>query len=352
MKPMSSSRPSYADIARVAGVSKATVSLAMRRHPRISRARQEEIHRIATELGYRPNPLYTNLLSQVRRRSVDHSGVVLAMVDFSSSQTQSSMRSFRAPLVEGIRERAEQYGYRTDTLALRDLGRPGLKRLQSIITHRALRGLIVLPASDYAGPVSLPWEHLAAVAIGYSLPQVQAHRVVGDQFQNMLTVLRQLQDRGYRRIGFCCHARTHAVVRHHWGAAFLWWQLESGVGVEPADVWTTQVYDSTELIRWIRERELDALVTENASLATVLPRAGFAVPDELGIARINLHAEDDESAGVLQLPSEVGACAVDVLSGLLNNHTYGIPERPQTTIVEGHWVDGATVRPLTSSQAY
>lgn len=62
------------DIAAKVGVSRATVSLAIRRSPKISAQRTNEILRIARELGYRPNAF----ASQLARTGFSTVGVLLA----------------------------------------------------------------------------------------------------------------------------------------------------------------------------------------------------------------------------------------------------------------------------------
>ena len=57
-------RPTIKDIARVAGVSAATVSLALNNRPRISKATQEKIKRIADEINYQPNFTARSLVTQ------------------------------------------------------------------------------------------------------------------------------------------------------------------------------------------------------------------------------------------------------------------------------------------------
>ena len=52
------------DIAKKAGVSVATVSLALRGRGDISLKRAEEIRALAQTMGYRPNPLLASLASK------------------------------------------------------------------------------------------------------------------------------------------------------------------------------------------------------------------------------------------------------------------------------------------------
>src|ERR1700761_2132576 len=55
---------SIKDIARKAGTSNVTVSLALRDHARISVARRKQIKAIALEMGYRPDPLARAMRTQ------------------------------------------------------------------------------------------------------------------------------------------------------------------------------------------------------------------------------------------------------------------------------------------------
>lgn len=53
-------------IAVKAGVTKGTVSLALRNHPRISAATPVRVQAVAAELGYRPNPAVAAWMSHRR----------------------------------------------------------------------------------------------------------------------------------------------------------------------------------------------------------------------------------------------------------------------------------------------
>ena len=61
-----SGTPSIRSIAKEAGVSIATVSLALRNHPKIRLKERRRIQRIAAAAGYKTNALLANLLAQLR----------------------------------------------------------------------------------------------------------------------------------------------------------------------------------------------------------------------------------------------------------------------------------------------
>jgi LacI family transcriptional regulator len=54
------------DLAAAAGVSKMTVSLALRGHQKISPATRKRIQELAEKMGYRPNPLVQTLMANLR----------------------------------------------------------------------------------------------------------------------------------------------------------------------------------------------------------------------------------------------------------------------------------------------
>ena len=60
---MHQKRGTIYDIAKRVGVSHSTVALALRNHHRISEKRRKQVHRVAAEMGYAPDPLLAALAS-------------------------------------------------------------------------------------------------------------------------------------------------------------------------------------------------------------------------------------------------------------------------------------------------
>src|SRR3954467_7024054 len=60
---MNERRVTLAVIAKKAGVHVTTVSLALRNHPRLPETTRQRIHALATQMGYRPDPMLRALVS-------------------------------------------------------------------------------------------------------------------------------------------------------------------------------------------------------------------------------------------------------------------------------------------------
>ena len=76
------SQPTLSEIAAKAGVSVATVSLALRGVGLVGRDTTERVKAIAEELGYRPNPLLASLATRRFRSRQSTEGTPLAIFHF------------------------------------------------------------------------------------------------------------------------------------------------------------------------------------------------------------------------------------------------------------------------------
>ena len=94
--------PRISDVARMAGVSTATVSMVMHDNPRISRATSKRVRATAERLGYRPNRAAQSLRG-VRTRT---------LAAFLPASDQGLADLYIGELLNGIRDAAHTLGYR------------------------------------------------------------------------------------------------------------------------------------------------------------------------------------------------------------------------------------------------
>src|SRR5262245_53441010 len=133
--------PSLKDIARLAQVSNATVSRALRGHPNVEAATAKRVLEAAETLGYHASPRISGLMSYVRAAGATSFREPLAFVwpdaGLEEIRDTPQLRRFET----GARARAESQGYGLD-IFYRD-GRPRpWERLRKILRARNIRGII------------------------------------------------------------------------------------------------------------------------------------------------------------------------------------------------------------------
>ena len=147
-------------IAERAGVTEATVSMALANNPRISMATRARIQSLARTSNYQPNP-YVSALMRTRRQGrllVDRP--ILALVSCFASP-DGWRRSPDAPTVrqmrEGAIERAAERGYLAQEFWLHQDGMSP-ERFSEVLHTRAIRGLLLSPGAVGTPPPALTWE--------------------------------------------------------------------------------------------------------------------------------------------------------------------------------------------------
>ena len=82
-------RTTIKDIAAAAGCSGATVSMALRHHPRIPHGTRARIESLAARMGYRPDPMLSSLIAYRLNRRPHPLRSVLAFVDNSALRSNT-----------------------------------------------------------------------------------------------------------------------------------------------------------------------------------------------------------------------------------------------------------------------
>src|SRR5688572_25317997 len=114
-KPVSPAAfPTLRDVARRAGVSHTTVSLALRNDPVLPAPTRQRVRRLADTMGYRPNMLVSALMTQVRLRHPRRATEVIAVLTGGPSADNWKQHSAAVGFYEGARQRADDLGMRVE----------------------------------------------------------------------------------------------------------------------------------------------------------------------------------------------------------------------------------------------
>ncbi len=331
-------------IADQAGVSRMAVSLALRNSPKISPATRERIRDIAEELGYRPNPLVSALMTQLRDVRRVPSQTTLAYV--TAFPTADGWRR-PGPFVdffEGAKARAEALGY---TLEEWWAAQPGMsvERVSEILFNRNIHGLLVAPLPAGESALRMEWPRFAAATIGYSLTDPAIARASNDQYQSITVALQELTRLGYRRIGLAITDEEDVRVQRKWSAGFLVYQQGIPAKQRVLSLRSDMGFSSA-FAEWFRKHTPDAVLSQEPRCIEYLAKLGCEVPRDCGFAHLALTDSDKGLAGIHQNGRLVGASMIDLVDAQLRRNERGVPTVAKTVLVQGRWVPGPTVRDL------
>ncbi|MBE2215586.1 MAG: LacI family DNA-binding transcriptional regulator [Opitutaceae bacterium] len=330
------------DIAKAAGVHFSTVSLAMRDHPRLSRATCKKVQSTARELGYVPDPMLASLANyRLSLRPVEYRATLAWVTAFPERDQWRRNTIFREQY-EGARARAEALGYKLEEFWL---CQPGMtaRRASHILRTRNITGLIIAPLPMAGGVLRLDWPQFSAVAIGYSLSSPPLHLVCAHQFRCIRLALHELAMRGYRRVGLVMLKSSDDRVDNNWLAGYLVEQYAEG-GREHLRPLLLDAWDETSFEAWLLRERPDAVVSKVPQTLSALRARGIAVPQDMGVAYLSPMNPGDEHSGVNENSESVGAAAVDFVAGMLHRNERGVPALPHRLLIDGVWIEGRTTR--------
>ena len=102
------------EIAEAAGVSVMTVSRALRKQSNVSEETQTRIQHIATQLGYRPNPLVSALMSYRRSARPASSHSTLAYITNFPAREEWKKSPLFHDFFKGAKDGADRHGYQLE----------------------------------------------------------------------------------------------------------------------------------------------------------------------------------------------------------------------------------------------
>lgn len=359
------------DIATSLGLSKTSVSVAIRGRPGVSDELRAKIRAEAERLGYRPDPLAQELMARIRAKRTRRSAESIAFINtFQEDPTLlHRIESFRI-MFEGAVQQGARYGYKVVELRAGDRGMTPA-RLDQVLKTRGIRGVLVGPRWFDEPEIELDWSAYSCVLVGETTYGAGIYRVCNNHAHTTELALTQLAKLGYRRIGLEL-TESYERVRHF---DFL-------AGVEPArriagssaeffvrivpvrrspeilnlppadrtpafHKWVIEHY-GPDIQQWILQERLDAVVTlggiEPQSLRAFRTYHGRP----LGFASLDCGISP-ACSGIDQHAAEIGEAAIDLLRGLLLSGERGVVPHPRTLLIEGAWIDGETAPPVSAA---
>lgn len=325
-------RASLNDIALRLGISKMTVSRALRGGKHVEAALRERIVQTAEEMGYRPDPEIAKLMTHMRRTRRVAAPLTLAFVWAERSSQEIERSSWSQQLVLGAQRQAVKLGFQLEEFHLAARGMTA-RRLSDILEARGIPGFILSPlVSRSRGHVSMAWEKFSSVVIGMGYARPQLHRVHHHHYLGMMTALRMLKKQRYKRIGFYCGSTINERMFRAWSASFLAHHPLAKPGELLA---LRKSLSRNDFMQWLRTAKPDVVIDGGHLVKDWLPPLPASRrPDHVSLG---WRADMAEVAGIDQQADVLGAAAVDLLVSQYQQNERGIPESPRIVMTEGVW---------------
>lgn len=332
--------PSQLDVAREAGFSQKTVSLALNKDPRISSATCRKIMTAARRLGYQPNPLVTALMTNIRRRSDRYRATIGVLMSYSTKAKFNSVPNLVRTL-KGIYQRAQHLGYGVEEFWI---ARDGISTAQfhRMVYTRNINGLVLMTPHEYF-EYPIQWEKFASAGIGCSTRYpVPIHSSFTQSFRLVRTAWKKLLSLGFRRIGLEANRYFDTFLEEGLSGPYY---AQQALLPASARVPILLEEECTEqsFLRWYRRHRPEVILCHDTNALHWLRKNSIRVPQDVSLVHLAWSPQLKGWAGIDRQNENIGARALDLVVEQLNANERGIPEFPKMVLVADRWVDGATL---------
>ncbi|GFM20087.1 MULTISPECIES: LacI family DNA-binding transcriptional regulator [Mycobacteriaceae] len=328
-------RPTLADVAERAGVSRALVSIVMREAAGASEQTRERVKRAADDIGYRPDP---------RARRLRQLRTNLLGLTFAAGQ------EFHADLVDGVYVAAEALGYDVVLSAVTP-HRDEVRAVRTLVDDRC-EGLLLIGPAQRAGRLAELADRVPLVVLARRVRGVDAVR--SDDVAGARLGVEHLLGLGHRRILFLDGGGAPGAVERLRGYRRAMQHAGQPELIRPGGLTEREGAAAASAIVASGEWP-DAVFAFNDRCALgvmdVFIRSGIAVPQDVsvlgyddsalaGLAHINLSTLRQDAAGL-------AAGAVQRLVGRLEGPADGRDERAADLVREPQLIARQTTAPPT-----
>lgn len=302
------------DIAKVAGVSVATVSFVAngKRDVRLTDETRERVQRVIDELGYRPNAMAKNLVSGGSK--------FIGLVADAIATTP-----FAGQIIHGAQDEAWKHGY-VLLVANTEGNEPAEREAISMMLEHQVRGILYSTWFHRAADVPRALRETDFVMVNCYSPAADSRAVVPDEVQGGRTATELLIAEGHRRIAFI---NTTAVAPAHDGRLEGYRGALDAAGI-PFDA--DLVFDAQpdqeggfSSVDAVIRLGVTAVFCHNDRVAMGLydglRERGLSIPDDISIVGFDnqevISAHLRPPLSTVQLPHyELGAAGVRMLLGI------------------------------------
>jgi LacI family transcriptional regulator len=321
------------EIAKVAELSPATVSLALRNHPSIPEGTRFRVRKVAEDLGYQPNPRVAELMGHIRRnRHVDALSETVALYWSDAEQAMIHSYPHLRELEEAVRKSLRENGYALECHYQDPSISPA--RLERMLQARGIRGLLLAPLIRLTHRhLKWKWENFSVVIAGSGLWHPEFNRVRFHHFAEMGEILHHLHHQGQKKIGLVTDLRVENRSQRAISGGF-WARVPPEIRMHNA-VFESDGLNKDAFLAWLNEFAPESLIVSCPPVLDWIQSA--TCQPKLILTSLAMVKEGSSFSGIRQNYGRLGSAAAEqLLAQLLLNQT-GIPEDPVKVFITGKW---------------
>lgn len=336
-----------ADVAKEAGVSAMTVSIALRNDPRVAPKTRQRILEAAEKLGYARDPEVGRLMAYIRDRRQTRLQANLAFAHFLEDPKEFPQKVFLNTVYSAAKEHANRLGYSLHPLQLTEKGMTK-KRMSKIVETRNIQGVILSPLPpglEIDVSERFDAQQVAGVKFGYDPREPMFSRVNLNHTHAMQMAMNTVWQLGYQRAGLILEEKYSQRLRDLWLSSHLGCQYKrfGRIQIPPLMV---DDFTPGDLLDWLKKNKPDLVFIRDKEVQTMLEELGYAVPEKLGVAYLHVDTSDPHASGIKNDDKRLGTLAVDHLISQILARRSGVSEDNVTLLVKGTWQSGNTTRRL------
>lgn len=333
--------PTLRTLAAQLGLSRTTISDALRGSSRVKQATIDRVLVAAKEAGYKHNPLTGTVMSLLRRSDGQDFRGMIGVLDFIPENRSDHAQRYSDTVHEGIVKRAEQLGFKAERFEIGPNGMH-LKRLDTILHTRGIQALVVLPVVGFPDLTELNWDRYTAVYADYFIDRPSLHCVCSDHYRSMVALLQETHRRGYRRPGLYIEIALDERLQFRWEGAFVALQkyLPDITEVPPLRVTS---FSREAFLQWFTQYQPDVVFCHQAEALDWMIEAGARVPETHGFVCLNSLRAPADCASLDFQSGELGSRATDLVTSQLLHNEMGVPSQPSLTTIPALLCEGRTL---------
>ena len=347
-KLVSEKRVSMSDIAKAVGVSKNTVSLALRGGRAISKKTSAKIIAMAEKLGYQKSDTISKVMRQLKSADGKFRETI-AMINANEMKDACTKHPTVPRYVEGVRRAAAREGFSIDEFWLYDPKLNG-KKLASILNTRGIKGGIVVGLMNSnklpAGFKNI-WRDFKFVVTGIRTSNPTLNFTCSDQFLLAYHATMNAIACGYKRPALVLDETIDNLIEGRFSGGFLRAQmaLNRDDRIDPFLKVSQAKKNQKFFDDWFKNNKPDVIICLYNSVRKWLDDMGLNAPKDIGLIQLERRAGEEDWSGMEQNNDLVGETAVEKLTKLLNECQTKEKYPITATLVSPTWVESETIKP-------